>query len=154
MIGLAEAGAEWQDDAAFLVFRHSADAVAEQTRNDIGLSELGVAGVEHDGLAIGEGVVERLGEACVPALGQPAGLNRRIVAGGIVINRKVRRLENLKLEILVTHFIPPERLRVARRHRRKSHETDGHDAFDQHVPPVRVDLRQSTPRPELLRRHP
>ena len=122
VIGFAEAGGKRQHDASFLVLRDAADAVAQVAGDDVGLRELGVARVEHDRLTLGEGVVEDLRQAGVPALRQAAGLHHGVVLGGVVIDVEVRGLENLKIEILVAHFVSPERLRMAGRHRRKSHE--------------------------------
>ena len=85
VIRFAEADGKRQHDASFLVLRDAADTVAQVAGDDVRLGELGVARVEHDRLTLGEGMVEDLRKAGIPALRQAAGLHHGLVLGGVVV---------------------------------------------------------------------
>ncbi len=130
VVGFSEPRGKRKHDAALLVLGHAADALAEETRNHVGLGELRVARVQHDRLARGKGEAERGRQPGVPALGKPACLDRGVVLRRVVVNIEVRALEDPEVEIVVVHLVAAERLRAGRacrRHDRGEREAGNSD---------------------------
>ncbi len=111
VIGVGEAGADGQHDAALHRLGDSARPFAQDAFHDVGLLEMGMSGVEDERLASGQLMIEDACEARVPALG-----NTRGFAGGLCLLRvemdvEVLRLEHLELERLILNFVLAEILR-------------------------------------------
>jgi hypothetical protein len=100
VIGLRQRRAERQDDAAFQAFGHAARALAGLVRQDVGLLEVGMIGVEDQRLAILQLVIEDARDPRVPAL-RHAG---RLLGGAAL------RLVEIDVEVLGAHDLEAERL--------------------------------------------
>ena len=114
VIGFAEAGSERQHDPAAFLIRHTADALAEEARHDVGLRELRVARVQDDRLPFGELVVQRRGEPRVPTLGETRGLDGGVMFRGIVMDVEMRCLEYTEVQCVVVDLVASKRLRSCR----------------------------------------
>src|SRR5262249_16057822 len=108
VIGFAETRGERQDDAPREVVGETADAFWNVASQDRGLGEVCVTCVEDDRLPARERVVERVRQPLVPTLRQLRGDLRRAALLGVVIDVKVLRLQNRKLEAVVLHLVPAE----------------------------------------------
>jgi hypothetical protein len=82
---------QWQHDLSFFMVGQAADAVAQQNRNDVGLPELCRAGIEHDGLAIGQLMIDAADRTNVR---RAAHLYRALSVSGVV-DVETRRFEDV-----------------------------------------------------------
>jgi hypothetical protein len=92
----------------------AAGAFAEWFRDDVGLLEVCVGGVDNQRLAAREGVSEQVLEPRVPPFGDPRGQVDAGSFAGIKVDVKVLGLEHLKIEGAVPDLVASEVLRRGR----------------------------------------
>ena len=108
VVRLRERPGERQHDAALEDLRHPARALTQLSRNRVRLLEIRVAGVQDQGLAPVQLVLEELGEAGVPALRQAPRLLGRRPLGRIVVHVEVVGLEDFEGEVPVLDLVASE----------------------------------------------
>src|SRR6266568_2709271 len=89
VVGLCERASEGQHDPPLEDFRDAARSLTQVAGDGVGLLELGVAGVENEGLTAPQLVAQELGVAGVPALRHAARLVCRGALGGIEVDVEV-----------------------------------------------------------------
>jgi hypothetical protein len=83
-----------------------------------------VAGIKDDRLAVLHLVAEQGAVARVPTLAHPSDLLRRQLLLGVVINVEMIGLEDLELQVVPLHRVPPEVLGVGGRGEREGEDRD------------------------------
>jgi hypothetical protein len=86
--------------------------LAERGIGQRGLLEVGMIGVQHQRLALGEGVAEQRRQALVPPLRLAGRFAHRGLGGLVEVNIEVRRAQHLHVEPFPAHAILSEVLRV------------------------------------------
>jgi hypothetical protein len=91
---------------------YAADALTEQSGDDVGLREFRLAGVKDQWLSTPELVPEHAREPCVPPLGQSRREARGSFFARVVIHGEVFGIEHLEVEVDVLDLIAAELLRA------------------------------------------
>ena len=112
VIGLGQRPRHRQHDAPLEDLRDSACPLAHLAFEDVGLLEVGVAGVEDDRLPELQLVVEDLRQPRIPTLRHLGRLLHGLALLGVVVDVEVGRLQHLILERAVADLVPPEVLRL------------------------------------------
>ena len=111
VIRLVEGAREWKHDASLQDLRHTARGLADLPEHRVGLLEIGMAGVQDQGLSTLELVVQQTAQASIPALRHAARLPDDVFHLGVVVNVEMLGLQDLGIESLVLDLVATEVLR-------------------------------------------
>ncbi|PYQ43668.1 MAG: hypothetical protein DMF77_09175 [Acidobacteria bacterium] len=112
VVGLGQGRADGEDDTPLEGLGDAARALAGSAAEGVGLLEVGIAGVQDDGLALLHLVAEQGAEPGVPTLGHASDLLRRQLLLGVVIDVEMIGLEDLELQPVPLDRVAPEVLGV------------------------------------------
>ncbi len=131
---------ERQDDPVLERLRDAPGALVEEDRERVRLLEVRVRGVQDDGLAFPELVLEHPGESRVGPLHHARRIQRRLALLLVEVDVEVRGLDDLEVEGPVLDLVPPEvlgrcRARTDQQRRGRGHECQAKEQF---LPPGRA----------------
>jgi len=141
VVGVPERARERHHDPAPQPFRHAPRRLPDLVADHGGPPEIGVAGVEDDGLPRGELVVQDGAQARVPALGHPAEIDGGRLVVVVVVDVEVIGLEDLEIGAPVPDPVLPEILRLGGGGDETYPEQNRNDAGHGDQLPVEVSVR-------------
>jgi hypothetical protein len=110
-VGFDQRGCERENDAAPRGLGDTADAVAEQAGNNVGLRKFRVTAVQDERLGPPERVPQHARQAAVPSLGEAGGQARGGFLARVVVDGEMLGIEDLEVEVHVLDFVSSELLR-------------------------------------------
>ena len=130
VVRFAERRGERQHDAAALVIGEAADAFWDVAGHDGRLSEMRVAGVQHDRRTLGERVPEDSREARIPAFRHARRDGRRLGFVRVIVDVEVRGRQDLESEAVVLDLVRSKVLGRRRRRQRARQRKRQRHRFD------------------------
>ncbi len=114
VVGRPQSGRKRHRNPRLRPLGEAACSLGRRPGRDVRLGEVGVAGVEHEGLPPHETVLQHLREARVPALRHARRVAGRVLFFGVVVDVEVFGLKNPEIEAVVADLVAAEVLGFGR----------------------------------------